>query len=319
MQEMKNMESAIKALSDIKSQITYNIGDIKKTVGGESGYPNAGSVRGVVKDGLLDDLYGFGLYLKNKPGYEFHTRRMLEFVERGKRINTDYSSVLESFKRKGADPRDVYIQKSEFGDLTSNYLKELDRFIDESFAGGSIDITDYPKIYRFPIGPKVISKDYMSKEEAMEILDGEVVIEEKVDGKTDSKDIGDHRVFGEFLKWQHSINYDQLPDYFLSFDVWCKKEGRFLGYDEKISVLEENGMPYTSLVYRGEVKELLDLEKFLGKSKFAEDQWAEGIVVKNYKKQMFGKLVRSEFLEGITDHWMTKEKKMNRLSLGARK
>lgn len=174
---------------------------------------------------------------------------------------------------------------------------------------------DYQKIYRIPIGDKIIGKDYLTVDQAQEVISDAVVIEEKIDGKTDSKDMGDHVVFGEFMKWKHSIAYDRLPDWFIAFDVYDKQNEIFLDYEQKSKLLMEWGMSQTPLIFSGKINKLEELTRFLIKSEFADDQHAEGIVIKNYKKQKFAKLVRIEFLEGITDHWMTKKKIMNRLTI----
>jgi hypothetical protein len=44
----------------------------------------------------------------------------------------------------------------------------------------------------------------------------------------------------------------------------------------------------------------------------------EGLVVKNYRKQMRGKLVRPEFMKELEeeDHWLHKAMKRNQLALG---
>jgi len=172
---------------------------------------------------------------------------------------------------------------------------------------------DYVKVRRIPMGGKIARKRYLTEDETAELLSGQVVIEEKLDGKTEASECDDRIVFGEFLKWRHSIRYDRLPAWFIAFDVYDPTSGLFLDYDSKTAFLARNGFAMTPLIFRGQVTSQQGLVRFLGASKFASDGYAEGIVIKNYPKQLFGKLVRTEFIEGITTHWLRRRREMNRL------
>lgn len=178
-----------------------------------------------------------------------------------------------------------------------------------------ITVQKYPKPLRFPIGKKV-GKRYLTPEEANEILSDVVTIEEKLDGKTQSKRMDGHIVFGEFMKWKHSIKYDKLPNWFVVFDIYDTKRNRFLNREEKEAVAKTLSVPLVPLIFKGKINKIDDLAKFLGtKSAYSSSDLAEGIVVKNYKKQKWGKVVRTEFTEGITTHWIRKPKEMNRLRI----
>ncbi len=59
-----------------------------------------------------------------------------------------------------------------------------------------------------------------------------------------------------------------------------------------------------------------DLDKLVeGKSEYSTTETKEGIVIKNYRKQMRGKLVRPDFLKDLEedDHWMLKPVRKNKL------
>ncbi len=176
----------------------------------------------------------------------------------------------------------------------------------------------YPKVPRIPIiGARIRGKHYLSRDQTRELLSDEVVIEEKLDGKTIHKDIEDYRIFGEFLKYKHTVYYDSVPspDWFIAFDVW--KDNRFLDYDEKVEVLKRVGSYCAPLIYRGVVKRPVDLIKFLYRHSDLGAERVEGIVVKNYQKQLFGKLVNPSFERTIdtSEHWMKRKREMNRLKI----
>lgn len=268
----------------------------------------------VIQDSLIERLKELYMNLEGVPGQNYQRNQIEHYLTEGKKLNEDFLNIYKS-TRRGANPINVYPQTYEIAERANDYMLDIATFTRDNFGGGKIEITGYPKIYRIPIGPRIIGKDYMTRDQAEKLLSGEVVIEEKIDGSTDSRDFGDHKVFGEAMKNKHSIPYDELPGYFIGFDVWDKKDGKFLGYDSKIEFLRKHGIPSTNLIFRGthDPKDLEGLTKYLGKSKFAADQDAEGIVIKNYDTQMFGKLVRLEFLEGITDHWIDKKREFNKL------
>lgn len=100
---------------------------------------------------------------------------------------------------------------------------------------------------------------------------------------------------------KHSLNYDweKIPPV-LGFDV--KTESGYLDYDLKCSIFNQIGIPIVPLVKRCKAREITVLdESLIPKSDYASpsatNQLAEGVVIKNYSKQLFAKLVRSEFKE----------------------
>lgn len=128
-----------------------------------------------------------------------------------------------------------------------------------------------------------------------------------------------HLIFGEWMKPTHSVPYDRLPDFFMAYDVWCRRTKRFVGYDEKIRLLNEWGIKYVRLLYRGklikdDVPALVDGVK----SEYSSLSNCEGCVLKDYRSQVFVKYVSREFLEEMFDdsgHWTGRRTVMyNRLS-----
>ena len=165
---------------------------------------------------------------------------------------------------------------------------------------------DYPKIKRIPVpGLRVRGKKYLTEDEIKELFADEIIIEEKIDGKTSYEDIGKYRIFYEDLTskntvHKHIIQYKKLPpNKRIAFDVWDKENKRFLRYEEKVEFLREYGYTCAPLLFKGKVERVEELLKFLGKPSAFGAERIEGIVVKNYEKELFGKVVDPLFEEAI--------------------
>lgn len=197
-----------------------------------------------------------------------------------------------------------------------------------------LELPDYNRrhrILRIPLNGKPLLKEgkrYLSGEEVDLLLDGEVVIEEKLDGKQLAKKFLDIdrtegeeflALYGEFMKYIHSINYDSLPSWFILWDIYSPKKNYYYNYDERAEFCSSLGATMPPLIYRGKVKSMFHLADFLDRKSTFGHETQEGIVVKNYSKQMFGKIVREEFVAGIElkGHWLRSKglAKMNRLEV----
>ena len=124
-------------------------------------------------------------------------------------------------------------------------------------------------------------------------------------------------VYGELMWATHHIYYDNLPDWFICFDVWEGK--KFLNRQEKENFCKELNLEIIPLIYEGYIDDILHLESFVrGKSEYSTDHDREGIVVKNYRKQMRGKIVIPEFVKELNEdgtHWISRwdSRKVNKL------
>lgn len=61
-------------------------------------------------------------------------------------------------------------------------------------------------------------------------------------------DPGRYVLFGEWLYATHSVPYTRLPDYFLAFDVYDRKVGKFLSWRERNKCLEGTGIHPVKLI-----------------------------------------------------------------------
>jgi len=109
-------------------------------------------------------------------------------------------------------------------------------------------------------------------------------------------------LYGEWLRVRRVVPYDSLPDWAIFFDAYDLAEGRFLGYEEKVELIEGLGLSAPPLLARLElecrgkrevkviIERLADIAE--GRSAFSSTARSmEGIVVKNYEREMFAKLV----------------------------
>lgn len=102
---------------------------------------------------------------------------------------------------------------------------------------------------------------------------------------------------------KHTINYDwdKIPP-FLGFDIKDTTIGEYLEYEERSRLfrnLELPMVPLIKIVKASEIKSVTDDDvPISGYSlESAKDRQAEGIVFKNYERQIFAKYVRDAFKE----------------------
>lgn len=187
----------------------------------------------------------------------------------------------------------------------------------------------------------------MSKDEAKALITGTITIEEKIDGanvgiirtkdgfrlqkRGSLVDTSEHAqynrfkawsqekynelltlpqkyiMYGEFMWATHHIFYDNLPDWFICFDIWDGTE--FLKREIKEEICADLNIEIIPLLFQGKIDSLIDLEPYVrGPSQYSTDHAREGIVVKNYRKQTKGKIVVPEFIKEVNEdgtHWTT--------------
>ena len=73
-------------------------------------------------------------------------------------------------------------------------------------------------------------------------------------------------VIGEWLKIQHSLPYDNLPDWFLVFDIWDNKQKKFLNFKDVQRKCTLWGFYTVPLLFEGKLK-YADLPEFFHQKK----------------------------------------------------
>jgi len=121
-------------------------------------------------------------------------------------------------------------------------------------------------------------------------------------------------LFGEWCYAQHSVIYDRLPDWFLGFDIFDKKDQMFFSCRRRDEMFRRLGIVSVPFLGRGHYS-LNKLKGFLAKSRLREGS-AEGAYLRFDKGNWLAqraKLVRPEFIQTIGEHWSRKRIHPHRL------
>lgn len=129
--------------------------------------------------------------------------------------------------------------------------------------------------------------------------------------------LSDHFIlFGEWCYAKHSVFYDSLPDWFLGFDVYDKRFGRFLSSERRDALLMEMRIVQVPVIARGHFA-YMEILKLLSASKLS-DQPAEGLYLRFDQGDWLAqrsKLVCPAFIQSVEQHWSRAAIKPNRLSM----
>lgn len=167
-------------------------------------------------------------------------------------------------------------------------------------------------ILRIPIGKQIQliqnRKPIMSKKNFELLLLLPVSVEEKLDGKTGFRETEDYVIYYEDLKYLHSVPYSKVPPplkknaaaFRICFDIWLKDDKRWANREELEILCAELGYPVSPLIFEGIVKKT-DIRELSRQCSFFGEEQMEGIVIKNREKNLFGKFINREFIEGLLD------------------
>ena len=112
-------------------------------------------------------------------------------------------------------------------------------------------------------------------------------------------------LFGEWLYAKHSIGYNNLPDYFLAFDLYNKKNKLFYNRDILVDKLKNTNIHYVREMFKGKIKDKNQLLKMIEEKSYYTDSKVEGIYLKIFEGDYIKgrcKLVRNDFICG-NEHW----------------
>ena len=122
-------------------------------------------------------------------------------------------------------------------------------------------------------------------------------------------------VYGEWMWARHGLEYDQLPDYFIPYDLFDHEKRVYLATDYTRDKLIQAGFATVPLLHQGKVESWEQLEKLTNEpSPFTTLAPREGIYLKiTDGKQIVQrfKMVRQNFIQG--EHWSKKQLVRNRL------
>ncbi|MCK5034685.1 MAG: RNA ligase family protein [Candidatus Sabulitectum sp.] len=124
-------------------------------------------------------------------------------------------------------------------------------------------------------------------------------------------------LFGEWCYAQHSINYTNLPDWFLGFDVYDKRCNKFLSVKRRNDFLKNSCINMVPMIQKG-IFSLDECKELIGISHFG-DCPSEGIYLRYDEGDFLGKrakLVNASFLQSIGSHWSCRGIRANQLKSG---
>ncbi len=125
-------------------------------------------------------------------------------------------------------------------------------------------------------------------------------------------------LFGEWCAARHSLDYAELPDWFLLFDVYDRNAGRFWSSLRRNKLANKAGLTVVRQLLN-EKTTMLDLKKLIvTKSSIYREGPMEGVVVRQESSDWCdfrAKLVRPDFSQSIDTHWKKRALEWNRISI----
>lgn len=121
-------------------------------------------------------------------------------------------------------------------------------------------------------------------------------------------------LFGEWCYARHSIHYTRLPDYFLAFDVFDRREQCFLSSVKRDEICDELKLTIVPIVGSG-LFSLSEIPCLIGQSSFYDGPM-EGVYLRQENSSFLihrDKVVRAEFTQLMDEHWMNQPMTANRL------
>jgi len=113
-----------------------------------------------------------------------------------------------------------------------------------------------------------------------------------------NKIIPEYIYFVEYMI-PHTLDYnwERMP-LFIGLDIYDAVKKQFLPWREKVSEFKRLGIPSAPLIWRGKLKDFTveEYENLIPQSAYRDGK-AEGLVIKDYTRQWFVKIVAPEFRE----------------------
>lgn len=85
-------------------------------------------------------------------------------------------------------------------------------------------------------------------------------------------------MYGEWLYAKHTVYYDKLTHYFMEFDIYDKKENKFLSTKRRREILKDYKFILSVLVlFEGKAKTFKDITRHMDKSNFKSEDWNKSL------------------------------------------
>ena len=127
----------------------------------------------------------------------------------------------------------------------------------------------------------------------------------------------DSILFGEWCYAQHSIGYTMLPDWFVGFDVFDAKIGRFWSTLRRDAFLTQVGLVPIHRISAGRFT-VDEVRRMLSQSSAYYSGPVEGVYLRQEDEEWLirrAKLVRPEFVQAIGEHWSHGPLRPNQVTL----
>lgn len=123
-------------------------------------------------------------------------------------------------------------------------------------------------------------------------------------------------LFGEWCAAVHSLDYTELPDWFLLFDVYDRDAQHFWSAERRNALAGSLGLSPVPLLHDGKADQR-QLTRLLNNSRSRfRDGPLEGLVIRRDSAdwcESRAKLVRAEFTQVISEHWRSRAIQWNRV------
>jgi len=111
-------------------------------------------------------------------------------------------------------------------------------------------------------------------------------------------------LYGEWLYAKHTVFYDQLPHYFLEFDIRDNTDGSFLSTEKRKEMLEGSPVVSVPVLWQGNAGADNSLVKLLGNSLYKSADWKvrleDGCAVNNARVEMtIAQTDPTDLMEGL--------------------
>lgn len=123
-------------------------------------------------------------------------------------------------------------------------------------------------------------------------------------------------IFGEWCAAKHSLDYQNLPDWLIVFDVYDKTNKKFWSVSRRNKLAQELSLFTPNCLFHGTTT-IPQLLEALDTSSVYRDGNIEGIIIRKDSSQwneLRAKLVRPDFTQNIDAHWSKNHLVWNKLN-----